>query len=237
MSGTVVMAPLIDSSDSSRYCPKRASQSCHCMAMVMARSFPGPHAGNAAHRQQHPAQRHLEHRDGQEHQRHDGQAGGEAQRMLAQLRHQLDAGGGDEPARHRAHAAQRSRHLRVAGVVRVEHGQREDDEQRNRQHARHGRQRAAQAEVAVADHQGEVDHVGARHDLGHGPVLEELLGREPLLLLDHLALHDGQHPAEALQRQPGERHEKVARRLRVRGSGRGSRCGGWGRRVHVERLS
>ena len=47
----------------------------------------------------------------------------EAERVLAQLRHQLDARGGDQAAGHRAHAAQRAGDLRVAGEVRIEHGQ------------------------------------------------------------------------------------------------------------------
>jgi hypothetical protein len=92
----------------------------------------------------------------------------------------------------------------------VKQRQHQDHAERHGQHAGHRGDRAAQAEMAVADHQGEVDHIRPRQHLGHRPVFQEFVGREPALLLDHLALHDGEHPAEALQREPREGKEQVA---------------------------
>jgi hypothetical protein len=81
--------------------------------------------------------------------------------------------------------------------------------QRHGQHAGQRRQGAAQAEVAPADHQRQVDHVRARHDLRHGPVLDEFVLGQPALALDQFALDDGQHAAEALQGQQREGDEQV----------------------------
>jgi hypothetical protein len=132
--------------------------------------------------------------------------------MLAQGRHQLHACRGDQARDDGAHASQCAGHMGVGAVVRVKQRQHQHDEQREGEHRGQRHERAAQAEPAVADHEREVHDVGARHDLRDGPVLDELFRRQPLAPLDHLALHDGEHAAEALQRDGGERKEQLGER-------------------------
>ncbi|MPN22362.1 hypothetical protein SDC9_169745 [bioreactor metagenome] len=92
--------------------------------------------------------------------------------------------------------------------MRIGHGQQDHQQHRDAQHAKHGGDGAAQAEVAVADHHRQVDHVGAGQDLRHGPVFDELLVGDPLAAVHQLALYHGQHAAKALQRQNGEGPEQ-----------------------------
>ena len=79
------------------------------------------------------------------------------------------------------------------------------------QHAGERRERAAQAEEAVAEHQRQVDDVRPGQHLAERQHLDELLAREPALALDQLALRDREHAAEALQREPVEGEEQLAR--------------------------
>jgi hypothetical protein len=51
------------------------------------------------------------------------------------------------------------------------------------------------------------------HDLGDRPFFDEFFLREPALALDQLALHDGEHAAEALQRQKSEGQKQVGQGL------------------------
>ena len=79
------------------------------------------------------------------------------------------------------------------------------------QHAGERGEGAAQAEVAVAEHQRQVDDVRPRQHLAERQHLDELLARQPALALDQLALRDRQHAAEALQGQAVEGEEQVGR--------------------------
>lgn len=165
--------------------------------------------------QQRRAQRPAQQRDGDEAGQRQQRAGGRPHHVAAQRGDQLDAGGDDQARGHRAHAAQRALRQLMVGHGGEQRRQHQHHAQRQHQHAGQRRQRAAQAEVAVADHHRQVDHVGAGHDLRHGPVLDELLAREPALFLDQLALHHRQHAAKALQRQPGERPKQIGRAARL----------------------
>jgi hypothetical protein len=104
----------------------------------------------------------------------------------------------------------------VAGVLAIDQRQQQDDQQRDRQHAGDGGDGAGQAEIAPADHQRQVHHVGAGHDLRDRPFLDELLLRQPAFPLDQFLLHDRQNAAKALQRQQRERNEQVAQRPGLR---------------------
>ncbi len=150
--------------------------------------------------------------------------------MGAQGCRQLQAHARNQPRRHRAHAAQGARHGRVAGPLRVHHGCPQCQHQRKRQHARQRRKGPAQAKVAIANHDGQVHHIGPRHHLGHGPVFQELLVRHPALFLDQFALHHGHHAAKTLQGQPGKGPEQVRHVARAGRHGCGVRDEGG--RVH-----
>jgi hypothetical protein len=134
--------------------------------------------------------------------------------MRAQRRCQLECHATDQTRRHCAHAAQCSRHGRVGGPLGIEQRGRQCQHHGQREHACQRRQAAAQAKVAVTDHQRQIHHIGPRHDLGHGPVFQELLIGHPALFLDQFALHHCHHAAKALQRQPGEGPEQIRGTLR-----------------------
>ena len=186
--------------------------------------MPGPGPARAAQAQQHRQQRPAQPRDGDEGGHGQRDAGGQAHGVAAQRTGQLDARGNNQPRRHRAHAAQGALGYIVIGHAGKADRQRQHHQRGQQQHARQRGGRAGQAKVAVADHHRQVDHVGAGHDLRHGPVFDELLARHPALFLDQLTLHHGQHAAKALQCQPGERPEQVAARARgVQRRGRLSR--------------
>ena len=121
----------------------------------------------------------------------------------------MSVGGGDRPA---------VRGRRFAGED--HHG---DEDQGRQQHAAHRRHGAAQAKVAVAQHQRQVDHIGAGQHLGYRPVFQEFFVGEPALLLDQLTLHHRQHTAKTLQCQPGAGPEQVCGGAGA-GTGREIRC-------------
>ena len=69
-------------------------------------------------------------------------------------------------------------------------------------------------EMARADHQGQVDHIGSRHDLRNRPFLDEFLLGQPALAFHQFTLHHRHHAPEALQGQHRERNEQVGARAR-----------------------
>jgi hypothetical protein len=96
---------------------------------------------------------------------------------LRKRRQQLQAGGGDQARGHGAHAAQRA--CATCGLPAKCAYSKASDSTTTSGSGQHAGQiaadGAAQAEVAAADHQRQVDHVGPRHDLRDGPVLDEFL--------------------------------------------------------------
>lgn len=152
----------------------------------------------AADHQQHPGQRNAHHRHGNERGQRQPRAAPAPQRVAAQRAGQLQAHARHQAGCDGAHAAQRAGHGGVVGQLGIDHGQRQHQQHGKAQHAAHGHQGTAPAEVALANGDGQVDHIGAGHDLGHGPVLHKLFIGQPALFLDQLALYHGQHTAKAL---------------------------------------
>ena len=196
MSGAVVIAPPTASRLSTRKCAEQAEQvgarqrangRSRVIASRARRSRPRASRGRRSPRPAASAAR----RSSTKVRTANAPASGRPSRLLPQRRHQLEGGGDDQPGGHRAHAAQRAgddrRGCENSAYAAV--SARTITSGTSSMPATRG-ERAAQAEVAVAEHQREVDDVRPGQHLAQRQHLDELLARQPALALDQLALGD-----------------------------------------------
>ena len=85
------------------------------------------------------------------------------------------------------------RGIALDGVGSEEHGDGQDDAERREDCAQCGDNTASQTTQAVANDRGDVDGKDAGHGLCNGQQVEKLLGRQPSVLIDNLALNDTDH--------------------------------------------
>ena len=199
------MAPPTASRDRPEKCNKTPQRSDDVMQPPRFQSpdlSPGPQAGHATQAQQGPGQWPAQNGHAKEGQRGPRQPQAVSQWVFAQGRHQFQTRGQHQARHHGAHAAQCGLRRPGVGNAVVQGRQAEHQGARHQQESRERGQGATHAKFARADHDREVDHIGARQGLGDRPVLDELLSAEPLLLFDQFALNHRQHAAKALQGHP-----------------------------------